>query len=256
MLRSTTLPNPPQASSLWARTARLHRPLAKVIALASFAALTTGCGLNDVRKPTTAPTATAPTATPASATPQAAGNVATGQAATATAALPGLWDLEVERIDGSKTKLDAYRGKAVLIVNTASECGYTPQYAGLQELYARYQARGFEVLAFPSNDFGGQEPGEAKEIQSFCSSKFQITFPLFAKVHAKGDDIAPLYRMLTEKTPAGVSGPIKWNFTKFLITPAGGVAARFEPGVEPMDPRLTSEVEKVLPKAEPTKVEI
>ena len=252
MSRSAALAPSPRSTAILAQRPRAPWRTTLMATFASLATLAAGCGLNDVRKPTATPPATAAPASPAapsaSTTPQAA--------AAAPTALPGLWELELERIDGSKTTLGAYRGKAVLIVNTASECGFTPQYAGLQELYARYQARGLEVLAFPSNDFGGQEPGEAKEIESFCSSKFQITFPLFAKVHAKGDEIAPLYRLLTEKTPAGVSGPVKWNFTKFLITPTGAVAARFEPGVEPMDPRLTSEVEKVLPQAEPTKAEI
>jgi len=214
-----------------------------------LAALLAGCGWNEVRKPTAAPTPPAAAATGASDPGQPA------PSATASA-LPGLWQLEVERIDGSKTTLGAYRGKALLIVNTASECGFTPQYEGLQRLYAQYEARGLVVLAFPSNDFGGQEPGASKEIASFCSSKFQITFPLFAKVHARGDEIAPLYRLLTEQTPPGVAGPVKWNFTKFLITPQGAVAARFEPAVDPMDPRVTSEVEKVLPAPDASKVEI
>lgn len=226
-----------------------------LVGVVGFGLLLGGCGWNEVRKPTTGAAATTSAATaPATANPSSA--AAPPAADGATAPLPGLWDLELERIDGSKTTLGAWRGKAVLIVNTASECGFTKQYGSLQQLYAAYQARGLEVLAFPSNDFGGQEPGEAQEIASFCSSKFQITFPLFAKVHARGDEIAPLYRLLTEKTPPGVAGPVKWNFTKFLITPQGGVAARFEPAVDPMDTRVTTEVEKVLPQPAANQAEI
>ena len=156
-------------------------------------------------------------------------------------------DHAVQTIDGKSASLAAWRGKAVLVVNTASECGYTPQYGGLQTLHERYKDRGFEVLGFPCDDFGGQEPGSATEIQAFCSGNFHITFPLFAKVHAKGPQQAPLYKTLTEATPEGIRGPVKWNFTKFLVDPQGKVVARFEPGVEPLDPRVVQAVEQHLP---------
>ena len=156
-------------------------------------------------------------------------------------------DHEVETLEGTKQKLSDYRGKAVLLVNVASECGYTPQYAQLQELYGRYKDRGLVVLGFPSNDFGGQEPGDAKQIKEFVTSKFAVDFPMMAKVHAKGPEMAPLYKTLTEETPEGMKGEVKWNFTKFLLDPTGKVVARFESPIEPMSPELTAAVEKALP---------
>jgi glutathione peroxidase len=213
-----------QRPSLWRPQLADAAHLRVTMALLCLASLC-GCGWNDVRKPSPA-------------------------AANATKAVAAPLQHEVERNDGSKVRLaDAYGGKALLIVNTASECGFTPQYAGLQQLYERYKGRGLEVLAFPSNDFGDQESGDAKAIATFCTSEFHVTFPLFAKVHARGEGIAPLYRSLSEATPDGINGPVKWNFTKFLIDPTGRVVARFEPMVEPLDERLLSEIEKVLPIA-------
>ena len=156
-------------------------------------------------------------------------------------------DHAFELLDGTKTNLAAYRGKAVLVVNTASECGYTPQYAGLEKLHEAYKDRGLVVLGFPCNDFGGQEPGGAAEIKAFCESKFHVTFPLAGKVHAKGAEKHPIYKALTEETPAPIRGEVKWNFTKFLIDPKGAVVARFEPGTEPMAAELVAAVEKALP---------
>lgn len=157
-------------------------------------------------------------------------------------------DHTVKLLDGSDKSLADYRGKALLIVNTASECGFTPQYAGLQELYGTYKDRGLEVLAFPSNDFGGQEPGDASQIREFVDGKFSVEFEMFDKVHAKGPDKAPLYAALTEQTGEGIAGEVKWNFTKFLVDPEGRVVARFESPVDPMDKKVTSAVESVLPK--------
>lgn len=151
----------------------------------------------------------------------------------------------VKTIDGKELPLSAFKGKAVLIVNTASECGYTPQYAGLQGLYETYKGRGLEVLGFPCNDFGGQEPGSEQDIKAFCTAKFQVTFPMFAKVTCKGDK-SPLYKSLTEETGPGIAGDVKWNFTKFLADPDGNVVARFEPGVDPLDEAVTSAVERLL----------
>lgn len=158
-------------------------------------------------------------------------------------------DQTVKTIKGEDKNLSDYRGKALLVVNTASQCGYTPQYEGLQELYAKYKEKGFEVLAFPSNDFGAQEPGSADEIASFVDDKYGVQFAMFAKVPVKGDAKVPLYTMLTEQTPEGIKGEIKWNFTKFLVDPDGRVIARFEPNVDPMDADLTGKLEAVLPKA-------
>lgn len=155
-------------------------------------------------------------------------------------------DHEISTLDGKPERLSAYRGKVLLLVNTASKCGYTPQYDGLEKLHERYAAKGFSVLGFPCNDFGGQEPGSPEEIQTFCESKFHVTFPLFAKVKAKGPEKSPLYRTLTEETPDGIKGEIKWNFTKFLVDAQGVVVARFEPAVDPLSAEVTSAVEKLL----------
>lgn len=149
-------------------------------------------------------------------------------------------------IYGEQVDLSAYQGKALLIVNTASRCGFTRQYATLEELYQKYKDRGFEVLAFPANNFGGQEPGTNEEIKEFCSLKFRTTFPLFAKSSVKGKDINPLYDYLTNHS--AFDGPIKWNFNKFLVSPAGDVVARFDSSVDPMSKRLTSTLEPILPK--------
>jgi glutathione peroxidase len=147
-------------------------------------------------------------------------------------------DHTVESLDGDEVDLASYRGRPMLIVNTASKCGYTPQYAGLQELYERYSERGLVVIAFPSNDFGNQEPGSPSEIRDFCQSNYSVTFPLMAKVHTKGPDQAPIYRTLTGDTDEGIRGEIRWNFTKFLVDGDGHVVARFDSeadlgGVEP-----------------------
>ena len=157
-------------------------------------------------------------------------------------------DHAVKTLSGEDTRLSDYRGKALLVVNTASQCGYTPQYEGLQELYGTYKDKGFEVLAFPSNDFGAQEPGTADEIETFVTDKYSVGFPMFAKVPVVGEAKAPLYKTLTEDTPEGIKGEVKWNFTKFLVDPAGHVVARFEPNVDPMDSDLTAKLESVLPK--------
>lgn len=149
-------------------------------------------------------------------------------------------------IDGKEVDLAGFKGKALLIVNTASRCGYTGQYAGMETLYATYKDRGFEVLAFPANNFMGQEPGTNEEIKAFCSLKFKTTFPLFAKSSVKGEGITPLYKYLTEESP--FKGVITWNFNKFLVDTNGEVVARFDKGVDPMSPEVISEIEKILPQ--------
>lgn len=170
--------------------------------------------------------------------------------ATADAAASGpVLDHEVQLLDGTKKSLADYRGKALLVVNTASECGFTPQYADLQEVYAKYKDRGLEVLAFPSNDFGGQEPGTPEEIRTFVDSKYSVEFEMFDKVVIKGDDKAPLYKTLTEETPEGIKGDVQWNFTKFLVDPQGRVVKRFESPVSPTDPQVIAAIEAVLPQA-------
>lgn len=156
-----------------------------------------------------------------------------------------LYELQATRIDGSRQSLSQYKGKVALVVNTASECGYTPQYAELQELYSRYKDRGFVVLGFPSNDFGGQEPGSEADIQKFCSSKFGVSFPLFSKTKVLGEAKDPVYQFLVASTGGKDVG---WNFEKFLISKDGLVLERFPSSVKPLSPPLTGAVEGVLGK--------
>jgi glutathione peroxidase len=156
-------------------------------------------------------------------------------------------DQTVQTLQGESLDLSSFRGRPMLIVNTASQCGYTPQYAGLQELHESYGERGLVVIGFPSNDFGGQEPGTAEEIASFCRLNYGVSFPMMAKVHTKGPEQAPVYRTLTTETGDGIRGEIRWNFTKFLVDRDGRVVARFEPSVEPTDPKLTTAIEALLP---------
>ena len=157
-------------------------------------------------------------------------------------------DFKVKTIDGKEASLGDFKGKALLIVNTASQCGYTPQYAGLEALYEKYRDRGFTVLGFPSNDFGAQEPGSNAEIKKFCELRYKTTFPLFSKIPVKGPDADPLYKYLTG-LPGKQGGEITWNFNKFRIAPDGTVIEHFDSRVEPMSPDLTAKLEKVLPKS-------
>lgn len=155
----------------------------------------------------------------------------------------------VRSIEGKDVRLADYQGKVLMIVNTASRCGNTPQYAGLEEIYRKYRARGFEVLAFPANNFGGQEPGTNAEIQEFCSATYEVTFPLFGKISVKGDDQAPLYRFLTDrKTNPKYGGDIEWNFAKFLVNRKGEVVARYKAGHKPTEPDVITAIERELAK--------
>ncbi len=156
-----------------------------------------------------------------------------------------LQDIPFKTADGKDASLKDYAGKVVLVVNVASKCGHTPQYAGLEELYKKYSPEGFVVLGFPCNDFGGQEPGTNEEIKEFCTSKFAVTFPIFDKVHVKGPGQAPFYAALSGPA-AKFPGDTKWNFGKFLIGKDGEVLARFEPGVKPADPAVVAAVETAL----------
>lgn len=150
-------------------------------------------------------------------------------------------------IDGNEVDLKQYEGKVVLIVNVASKCGYTPQYAGLEVLYRKYKDQGFVILGFPANNFMGQEPGTNDEIKTFCKTTYGVTFPMFAKISVKGDDMAPLYKDLTSKDYNGkFGGPIKWNFNKFLVGREGRVIARFGSGVKPQSSELATVLEAAL----------
>ncbi|MGD6888572.1 glutathione peroxidase [Bacillus mobilis] len=156
-----------------------------------------------------------------------------------------VYDFSAKTIMGEDKSLKDYEGKALLIVNVASKCGFTPQYKGLQEVYDKYKDQGLEILGFPCNQFGGQEPGTEADITSFCELNYGVNFPMFAKVDVKGDKAHPLYTYMTEQAP-GLLGmkAVKWNFTKFLIGKDGKVVGRFAPQTKPVD--LEVEIEKVL----------
>ena len=156
-----------------------------------------------------------------------------------------IYDFTVDDIEGKPVKLDRFKGKVLLVVNTASKCGFTPQYKGLEALYRKYHERGLEVLGFPCNQFGAQEPGSEQEIATFCQTNYDVTFPMFAKIDVNGDATAPLYRYLKHEKP-GLLGTeaIKWNFTKFLVDRDGRVVARFAPNDTPE--ALEDDVAKAL----------
>lgn len=156
-----------------------------------------------------------------------------------------LQEIPFKTMDGRDASLKDYAGKVVMVVNVASKCGLTKQYAALEELYKKYNPQGFVILGFPCNDFGNQEPGTNEEIAAFCSSKFAVTFPLFDKIHVKGPEQAPLYEALTGPE-AKFPGNVKWNFGKFLIGKNGEVLARFEPKTTPEDPEVVSAIESAL----------
>lgn len=163
---------------------------------------------------------------------------------TSLSAAPDLFRIPVKDIDGKETTLGAGKPKAVLVVNVASECGYTRQYAGLQDLHEAFKDKGLVVAGFPCNDFGGQEPGDEKEIRRFCDTRYKVTFPMFSKVRIK-EDAHPLYAALTSKE-SGQPGPVAWNFAKFLIGADGRLIARYDSGVEPDDAKLRADIEKAL----------
>lgn len=157
------------------------------------------------------------------------------------------YELEVKTISGGPVKLEQYRGKTLLIVNTASRCGFTGQYDGLQKLYETYKDKGFVILGFPSNDFLSQEPGSNEEIAQFCKMNYGVTFPMFSKISVKGSDQHPLYTFLTSKeTNPDSSGKISWNFNKFLISPEGEVINRFGSRTTPDDAELVAAIEQTL----------
>jgi len=161
-----------------------------------------------------------------------------------------IYDFTLNSIDGQPTPLSTFKGKVVLLVNVASRCGFTPQYTGLESIYEKYKDRGFVIVGIPANNFGGQEPGTNQEIKTFCTAKYNVTFPMMAKVSVKGSDITPLYQFLTDKTlHPDTGGEIGWNFTKFLVGPDGKVIARFDSKVEPNSPEVTGAIEKALARA-------
>lgn len=158
-----------------------------------------------------------------------------------------VYDFTMRDIDGVDTKLSTYRGKVSMIVNTASKCGFTPQYEGLQTIYDRFKDKGFVILGFPANNFMGQEPGTEAEIKEFCSTKYKVTFPMFAKISVKGEDQHPLYNFLTNPaTNPDFSGEIAWNFNKFLVDKNGKVIARFGSREAPDSEAVIAAIEKAL----------
>jgi glutathione peroxidase len=161
-------------------------------------------------------------------------------------AASGIYAFTLNSIDGKPAPLADYKGKVILIVNVASQCGYTPQYSALETIYQKYKDLGLVVLGFPANNFGEQEPGTNQEIKSFCTRKYSVTFPMYAKISVRGDDQDPLYAYLTKQTPKNIRGEIKWNFTKFLVDRTGTVVERFEPAVTPDSKQVVAAIEKQL----------
>jgi glutathione peroxidase len=160
-----------------------------------------------------------------------------------------IYDVPVKTLQGEPTSLKDHEDEAILFVNVASKCGLTPQYEGLERIHERYRDRGFTVIGVPSNQFAGQEPGTAEEIEAFCSMTYGVTFPLLEKTDVNGDDRHPLYEQLTQVADAeGKAGDIAWNFEKFLVAPGGTEVKRFRPLVEPEAPELVEAIEAVLPK--------
>lgn len=153
----------------------------------------------------------------------------------------GMHDFSMKTIDGKDHALSAYKGKVALVVNVASQCGFTPQYAGLESLYKKYKDQGLVVLGFPANDFGAQEPGSDAEIKTFCERKYGVSFPMFSKISVKGAAKAPLYQFLSQS-----AGDVSWNFGKYLVGKDGKVIKRFDSGVGPESPELTKAIEAAL----------
>jgi glutathione peroxidase len=162
--------------------------------------------------------------------------------ATSLFAASSIHEFNLNSIDGKPAPLSTYKGKIVLVVNVASRCGYTPQYKGLEALYEKYKDQGFVIVGFPANNFGAQEPGTNEEIKTFCSSKYNVTFPMYSKISVAGTDKAPLYDYLTSTG----GGEVKWNFTKFLVGRDGKVITRFESKVDPESADMISAVDKAL----------
>src|SRR5437870_3395977 len=162
--------------------------------------------------------------------------------------MSSIYDLQEKLLEGDPVALSEYKGRAMLIVNVASRCGFTPQYEGLQALYERYRDRGLEILGFPCNQFLAQEPGTEEEIRQFCSSVYSVSFPIFRKIEVNGENRDPLYEILTELPDGdGNAGDVQWNFEKFLVSPEGEVVGRFRTMITPEDPALVGAIEAALP---------
>ena len=161
--------------------------------------------------------------------------------------MTNFYEFKTKDIKGNAVDLANYKGKVTLVVNVASKCGLTPQYTGLQSLYEKYQAKGFEILGFPSNDFMGQEPGTEEEIQTFCSTKYNVSFPMFSKVVVKGDNKVELYKFLTSpETNKNGAGEVAWNFQKYLIDQNGTIVKTYHPQTDPNAPEVHKDIEQLL----------
>ncbi len=166
-----------------------------------------------------------------------------------TAGMSGIWNVPIKTLQGQPTKLADYKGKALLVVNVASKCGLTPQYTQLEELQKKYGPKGFTVIGFPCNQFGGQEPGTAEEIQTFCSTNYGVTFPIMEKIDVNGANRNDIYKELTQLSDdSGHTGDIRWNFEKFVVSADGTKVTRFSPKTTPDDPKVVAAIENGLPK--------
>jgi glutathione peroxidase len=218
-------------------------PLLAALVASAGSAVLGGCNRPEPPPSTvsTAGTAASPTATATGATTTTTAPAKDAPTAAKADAATSLYELSAKRLDGTPEALSAYRGKVVLVVNTASECGYTPQYEGLEALYEKKQKQGLVLLGFPSNDFGGQEPGSAGEIAAFCKKNYGVTFPMFEKVVTKGEGASPVYRFLASK-----NGAPQWNFHKYLVGKDGAVRGAFPSAVRPDDAKLVAAIDKAL----------
>jgi glutathione peroxidase len=173
--------------------------------------------------------------------------IPTGMAKTGTVADSGIYSFTMKNIDGTDVPLSSFKGKVLLVVNTASKCGFTPQYKDLEALYRKYKERGLVILGFPANNFARQEPGTDAEIKTFCTTTYDITFPMFSKISVKGKEQHPLYRFLTsESTDPKFAGDVKWNFTKYLIDRNGNIIGKFGSSVKPLSDDLVGAIESAL----------
>lgn len=217
--------------------------------IAAFGVLVSGAIVgakhhDDDKKP-----ALTPAATPSAATAPADAKPGDDSKATdAPKVDPYVLGFTMKDIDGSDKNLADFKGSVVMMVNVASQCGFTNQYKGLEALYQNMKSDGLVIVGFPANNFGGQEPGTDKDIKEFCTSKYSVTFPMFSKVSVKGDDICPLYKKLTTQ-PAPLGGDVGWNFTKFLVDRNGNVVARFDSRVKPEDTELLRKIDELLAAA-------
>lgn len=223
--------------------------MARTLFIAALSASALASSFAMAKPPTSTPPADPKTTAPAptKAEPKVESKKETPSAAT------GILAQTVKDIDGKEVNLsEAYKGKVVLIVNVASQCGYTGQYSGLQELYTSRKDKGLVILGFPANNFGGQEPGSEAEIKQFCSSNYSVSFPMFSKVSAKGADACPLFKALAEDPKGGAP---KWNFTKYLIDRSGNLVAKYDSGAKPMGSELTTKIDELLAAKPDTKPE-